>query len=156
MARVHRKGVKTALFRRRKKVFPVSARRKARRHREPSELEKKVYQILDDLQIPYEREKPISRIHVDIFIEPKYAIELNGCYWHGCESCNRELDPKQQQKHIEDGRRYNFLRKQGYDVIVIWEHEVEENPERVIGMLQTIYDLGHKKPEPEVVRKRKR
>lgn len=155
MARVHRKGTKNALYKRRKKVFPASARRKARAHREPSSLERKVYQMLDDLGIPYHKEHPISRIHVDIFIEPRYCIELNGCFWHGCESCNRELDTKQKQKHLDDGRRYNFLRKKKYDVIVIWEHEVNEQPERVIGMLSTIHELS-KKSAPEVVKKGKR
>jgi hypothetical protein len=43
------------------------------------------------------------RCHIDIFIEPRTAIELNGCCWHGCTVCNRKLTVSQMRKQKKDG-----------------------------------------------------
>jgi G:T-mismatch repair DNA endonuclease (very short patch repair protein) len=125
-------------FRKRVKRIPLKAIRKANRRRAASTLEKQVYQWLEEDKIPFHREHPVGRCHVDIFIEPRTAIELNGCYWHGCRMCNRELSVKQVRKQKKDGNRYAFLRKRNLDVVVIWECEVAKEPERVRLILRAL------------------
>jgi very-short-patch-repair endonuclease len=87
--------------------------------------------MLEEEGIPFVREKPIGRLHVDIFLAPKTVIELAGCFWHGCLVCNQKTTPEQQAAIIKDARREYVLRKKGYDVVTIWEHEVKHHPERV-------------------------
>jgi G:T-mismatch repair DNA endonuclease (very short patch repair protein) len=132
MPRVHRP------VRKRSKRLPLKAIRKANRKRSASTLERLIYQWLEEEKIPFHREHPVGRCHVDIFIEPRTAVELNGCYWHGCNVCNRKLTVNQLRKQKKDGNRYGFFRKRGLDVVVIWECEVEREPERVRAMLKML------------------
>lgn len=117
---------------------PWSAIRKANRRRKRSSLELQVYEWLQEDGIKFRKEKAISRIHVDIFLEPRTAIELNGCHWHSCMICNPNLTSEQKVTIEKDARRYAFIRNRGFDVIVIWECEVEREPERVRAMLRAL------------------
>jgi G:T-mismatch repair DNA endonuclease (very short patch repair protein) len=115
-----------------KKRVPWKAIRKHNRTRLPSSLERKVYKWLDEEEIPYTKEKSIGKhMHVDVFFEPKTCIELNGCHWHGCLICNKELTKEQKIAQKKDARRYYRIRKLGFDVVVFWECEVNDYPERV-------------------------
>lgn len=102
-------------------------------------MEKAVYRMLDDDGIPYVREKVIGRLHVDILLAPKTVIELQGCFWHGCLVCNQTPSRAQRAAIVKDARREYVLRKQGYDVVIIWEHDVKHHPERVQAMLRGIW-----------------
>lgn len=68
------------------------------------------------------------------------AIFVNGCFWHRCPHCNPSI-PKHNrdfwvdkfEKNIErDERNYDLLKKEGWDVIIIWECEVKNNLKVVI------------------------
>lgn len=96
--------------------------------------------MLDAEGIPFVREKAIGRMHVDIFLAPNTVLELNGCFWHGCLVCSNKTTSAQQAAIIKDARRVFVLRRQGYDVVTIWEHEVKSHPERVQAMLRGIWD----------------
>jgi G:T-mismatch repair DNA endonuclease (very short patch repair protein) len=119
-------------------AVPASVLRKARARRPPSSLELKVYAMLDELGILFVKEKAISQCTVDIFIESRTIIELQGCFWHGCLSCSKSLTADQKKWQILDGRRHHVLRGLGYDVMLIWEHEVEKEPERVQRVLKAL------------------
>src|SRR3954468_12056397 len=85
------------------KRIPWKIIRKHNRHRQPSSLEKRVYDWLEEDDIPFKKEKAIGRhMHVDIFLEPNTCIELNGCHWHGCMICNRELSKAQKVAQVKD------------------------------------------------------
>jgi very-short-patch-repair endonuclease len=115
--------------------------RKANRHREPSELENKVMSWLREDRIKYSPQHPIGKdpvCHADLLLNTRTVIELNGCHWHGCRICNRKLQPWQEERQKKDGSRYDFFKKQGFDVVVIWEHEVNDEPLRVRAMLRAI------------------
>ena len=126
--------------RRRTTLVPWSGIRKHNRKRDPSSLEKKVYAMLEAEKIPFIREKTIGRLHVDILLFPKTVVELQGCFWHCCLVCNRNPTPEQQATITKDARREYVLRKQGYDVVIIWEHDVKNHPDRVQAMLRGIWD----------------
>lgn len=116
----------------------MKAIRKANRKRKRSSLEVEVYGWLEEDKIPFRKEATIGRCHVDVLFPPRTIIELNGCYWHGCMICNRDLSHTQKLAQIKDARRYAFFRNRGYDVVVIWECEVDKEPDRVRTQLRAI------------------
>lgn|SRR5208337_671586 len=119
--------------------IPWKVIRKHNRKRKPSSLELKVHQWLNEDQIPFKAEKSIGRhMHVDIFFAPKTCIELNGCHWHGCLVCNKELTREQQVAQKKDAKRYFAIRRLGFDIVVFWECEVNEFSERVRNQLRTL------------------
>lgn len=122
-----------------KKRVPWKAIRKHNRNRPPSSLEKKVYEWLDEDNITYTREKAIGRhLHVDIFLKPNICIELNGCHWHGCMICNKELSKDQKLAQVKDARRYHSIRRMNFDVVIFWECEVNEYGDRVREQIRTL------------------
>lgn len=124
------------------KRVPFRAIRKHNRKRKRSSLETEVYGWLKADGIPFRKEATIGVCHADILFEPRTVVELNGCYWHGCMVCNRVLSDTQKIAQIKDARRYAFFRNRGYDVVVIWECEVDKEPERVRDVLRA---LGRKR-----------
>ena len=121
------------------KRIPWKIIRKHNRKREPSSLEKKVYEWLDEDNISYKKEKSIGRhMHVDIFLAPKTCVELNGCHWHGCLICNKDLSKAQKQAQVRDAKRYFSIRRCGLDVVILWECEVKEYPDRVRKTLRAL------------------
>jgi very-short-patch-repair endonuclease len=112
--------------------------RRARRNRKRSSLEKLVYSWLEEDKILFKKEYPIGKCHVDILFPPRTVIELNGCHWHACGVCHNAITPEQQEIQVKDSRRYAFFRNRSYDVITIWEHEINDEPDRVRAMLRGI------------------
>lgn len=64
--------------------------------------------------------------------DPKTAVFLNGCFWHGCSKHYKE--PKTNKKYWRKKIKYNIerdkeniyiLKKNGWNVIIIWEHDVK-------------------------------
>lgn len=92
-------------------------------------IERYYAQRLDTQGIAYERQKSIGWYRVDFYIESENRIvELNGCYWHDCDQCGHaEKHPGKQDK---DRKRYEYLRRKGYTVEVVWEHDLPQNPRR--------------------------
>lgn len=78
----------------------------------------------------------------DIYL-PKYKtmIFVNGCFWHGHKNCKKSKLPKTNHlfwrdkinKSIErDHRNISKLKKMGYNVIIVWECDIKDNPDSVI------------------------
>lgn len=69
----------------------------------------------------------------DIIISnKKIAIFVNGCFWHGCKNCykmpknNKKFWANKVKRNKErDKKNEVFLRKQGWKVITIWEHNLK-------------------------------
>ncbi len=83
-------------------------------------------------------------------ILPKYmtAVFIHGCFWHGHEGCKYFVVPKTRtdfwlikiKSNIDrDQRNSNTLKEMGWNVITIWECELEKNPEsRLMALLDEI------------------
>jgi very-short-patch-repair endonuclease len=55
----------------------------------------------------------------------KIAVEVDGCYWHGCKSCGFEGN----KRIIEiDKRKETFLKNRGWTIIRIKEHDIKKDP----------------------------
>ena len=77
----------------------------------------------------------------------KFAIFVDGCFWHGCPKCYRE--PKTnavfwRAKVLRNKARREEVRKrlerQGFDIAEIWEHETGD-PDAVLKNIKR--QLGH-------------
>lgn len=55
----------------------------------------------------------------------KIAIEIDGCYWHGCEKCGFKGDIR--IINI-DKRKETFLKNRGWIIIRIKEHDIKKDP----------------------------
>jgi DNA mismatch endonuclease (patch repair protein) len=67
-----------------------------------------------------------------IFPDNKVAVFVDGCFWHGCPKCYRRphssqsyWDAKVAGNIARDKRRRAELRKLGWRVLRVWEHEVK-------------------------------
>jgi very-short-patch-repair endonuclease len=58
----------------------------------------------------------------------KVLVELFGTYWHG---------PKRtgQSNQMAERSRKTLFKKWGFDTVVVWEHELKNNPESVVTKL---------------------
>lgn len=69
--------------------------------------------------------------------EFKIAIEVDGCYWHGCTVCNL---PGVEPTRNVDSRKTTFLRNGGWTLIRIPEHEIEADIERCALEVKALID----------------
>lgn len=68
------------------------------------------------------------------FPSRKIAIFVDGCFWHGCPHCRRKLPgtnrdywKRKIKRNIELAEYYNErLRRDGWTVIRIWEHDMAD------------------------------
>jgi len=79
------------------------------------------------------------------FPSQKIAVFLDGCFWHGCKDCfkvptvNKNFWDTKIKNNIKRDKKVNRILKMiGITIIRIKEHELEQNPERVLEKLQTV------------------
>jgi G:T-mismatch repair DNA endonuclease (very short patch repair protein) len=114
-----------------KKKFPAKNIRKANKTRKRSSLELLVYKWLQEEGISFRKEKVIGKCHVDIFIEPNFAIEISGCYWHRNKCCYPEKTKENLEIRMKDTKRFAFFRSRGYEVHTFTECQIKNEPEYV-------------------------
>ncbi len=85
-----------------------------------------------------------------VMVSRKVCIFVDGCFWHRCPKCYKEPKsnrkywiPKIQHNVERDKRQNSYLKKEGWKVIRIWEHEINENIIKVIKKIEKkIKSLG--------------
>ena len=90
-----------------------------------SGIERKVESWLNERKIDHERQKQIGEFVVD-FVVGNIAIEVNGCYWHGCKHCYPSPNETQKKRRRRDVILLRTLNAAGYKVVFIWEHDVKK------------------------------
>lgn len=84
-----------------------------------------------------------------VFIKKKKAIFINGCFWHK-HNCDFFKWPKTRtdfwrnkinNNFIRDKRNYKKLKELGWDVLIIWECEINQKDQeqlinRIIGFIK--------------------
>jgi len=106
-----------------------------------------IVKFLIENNINHETEKHIGRYEVDEFIKPNKIIEIYGDYWHAnpkkylAETIMnypyRKMMAK--EKWELDEKRINYL-KNKYDVLVIWEDEINNDFENVKNKISILLD----------------
>ena len=110
--------------------------------------EKKVRAFLLKEGIGYIAHPSISGNPDFVLKGKKVAIFINGCFWHMCPKCfvhpktNKHYWlPKLQKNVMRDKIAHHNLSLSGYKVIVIWEHQFKENPDRAFKKLGTFVSI---------------
>lgn len=100
-----------------------------RRPRPKSDLETKVEEFLQSEEIEFRSQYPISRIHADIFFPATNTVlEIQGCYWHGHSVCQpKPLSKTQTRRRQKDAKRFRFLIKAGYNILILWGCDIADN-----------------------------
>lgn len=81
-----------------------------------------------------------------VFTKAKLAVLVDGDFWHGWkfDRWSAKLAPYWRDKitrnRVRDRRCVAQLRRQGWSVMRVWEHEVEENIERCIARIERTLD----------------
>lgn len=121
--------------------------RTKRKHPEygTSKLEDKFAKnFLDFLGVKYERQylaKDIGRYYdFFIIIEGNYGIlcEIDGDYWHGYDLIHENKNPMQKHNERVDRQKDNWAIAHKIPLIRIWEHDINENPVKVMEELKEI------------------
>ncbi|MCX5796789.1 MAG: very short patch repair endonuclease [Elusimicrobia bacterium] len=80
-----------------------------------------------------------------VFPARKLAVFVDGCFWHGCPKCYRR--PKSSRKYWDskallnrsrDERNARALRRIGWSVRRVWEHQLSEKPSSLVVSLTAI------------------
>jgi G:T-mismatch repair DNA endonuclease (very short patch repair protein) len=118
----------------------LQARRKHGARRPASGFEKAVYAILKAEKIPFQKEKAVGRCHVDVYIEPNIIVELQGCFWHKhmCQRPKAGWTDADREVQRKDDARFAYFKSQGYEVVSIWECELERDPEWIRTLLKKL------------------
>ena len=79
----------------------------------------------------------------------KWAIFVNGCFWHGHTGCKRSKTPEKNREYWRekvkvnrrrDARSVKSIRAKGFTVVIIWECE-SRKPELVSSKLAKLRSL---------------
>lgn len=102
--------------------------------------EKRLRRILWQNGRRFRKHYPVAGLRVDIaFTRAKVAVMVDGCFWHGCPAHYRR--PKERQNYWDaklkrnlarDKRDDESLRRAGWHVVRIWEHE---SPDCAFGLV---------------------
>ena len=100
----------------------------------------------------YRKERYIkeARTHPDIvFPSKKLVVYVDGCFWHGCPLCSKRPEsnatywgPKIERNIARDSRQRRILEEHGWIVLRSWEHEVNEELERVVHEIEEVLDCA--------------
>ena len=106
-----------------------------RAKREMSNLEQQVADMLDDLKIEYEREKPLKylqgwRYYDFNLIDYNILIEVDGAYWHG-DIGNKPSYAGMMAKKNDLTKNW-LAKKEGYKLIRIKEKQLKEEYDTVV------------------------
>jgi DNA mismatch endonuclease, patch repair protein len=77
-----------------------------------------------------------------VFVRAKVAVFIDGDYWHGWRfpQWREKLAPywkkKIERNRRRDARNFRSLRKNGWLVVRVWEHEVERSASNCVDRIQ--------------------
>lgn len=112
----------------------------SRRPRE-SKYERLVYSILSSLGYTFDKQSEIDsyaelsgrRHKYDALIRDKaLAIEVDGCWYHGCKKCFPQSRPWQLQAIRRDLQIDRTTRRAGWKIVRIKIHDLRIEPERAV------------------------
>ena len=82
---------------------------------------------------------------------PAIAIFVDGDFWHGWRfpkwrlKLSERWEQKIEANRRRDRRNHAYLRRQGWKVLRIWEHQIADEPERIATRLQLVLRPQRKK-----------
>lgn len=104
--------------------------------------------ILKKLKVEYTKQfyaKDIKRYYDFYLPELQVLIEVDGDYYHSYGKVYEEMTPMQKKNHRVDEIKNEWAAIHGYALIRIWEHDIRNNPYKVMDFLKTRFDLEEEK-----------
>ena len=104
--------------------------------------------ILKRLKVQYERQfyaKDIKRYYDFYLPELNVLIEVDGDYYHSYGKVYEEMTPMQKKNHRVDEIKNEWAATHGYALIRIWEHDIRNNPYKVLYFLTERFGLEQEK-----------
>ncbi|HHQ45279.1 MAG TPA: DNA mismatch endonuclease Vsr, partial [Candidatus Altiarchaeales archaeon] len=101
--------------------------------------EKKIHDYLKGMKVKHKMHPKIEGNPDILLKDTKTAVFLHGCFWHKCPKCYRK--PKTNKTYWiskidnnvkRDNRNKKIVRSAGYNVIVVWEHQIKSEFDKVI------------------------
>lgn len=96
--------------------------------------ERGIHNFLKGLKIKHKMHPKIGGSPDVIIPQRKKAVFLQGCFWHKCPFCYKEPQsrrrywlPKLEGNIKRDRMNEKILRKGGWTIVKIWEHELKQN-----------------------------
>ena len=118
-----------------------------RAKKEMSSLERIVADMLDELKLEYEREKPLKymqgwRYYDFSLIDYKVLIEVDGAYWHG-DIGNKPSYAGMMAKKNDITKNW-LAKKEGYTMVRIKEKELVDNYNQVKENISSLINESRK------------
>jgi G:T-mismatch repair DNA endonuclease (very short patch repair protein) len=107
-----------------------------------SSIEEKIKEALNELGIDFIPQYKIDSYKVDFYLPFFHCVlEVYGCAWHACKACAIDfplIDDAVKVRERDELREY-YLRYHGYEVLVMWEHDVRKKDfvERLLDILES-------------------
>jgi DNA mismatch endonuclease (patch repair protein) len=102
-------------------------------------IERRIFECLSDRRVPFERHSRDLPGKPDIVLQwAKLAVFVDGDFWHGWQlpRWGHKLPPRWREKitanRKRDQRNFARLRRRGWCVLRVWEHDVKRDPEAVV------------------------
>jgi len=82
-----------------------------------------------------------------IFSKSRVAVFVDGCFWHRCPKCSRNLNSSTNKKFWFEKASYNkkhdrkvstVLKSKGWKVLRFWEHEIQKKPDACMRRLRRL------------------
>jgi DNA mismatch endonuclease, patch repair protein len=107
-----------------------------------TDQEKKIHNHLKSHKIKHNMHPNITGSPDILLRDIDTVLFLHGCFWHKCPKCYKEPKsnkeywlPKIENNVKRDGKNVRLLRKQGFKVRKIWEHEVKKDLNKVVNKI---------------------
>jgi DNA mismatch endonuclease (patch repair protein) len=95
---------------------------------EDSKPEKATQEFLTGSGIVFIKHGLIDGCHhrYDILVPScKLAIEVDGCWWHGCRTCIKNISQASREQRARDRWWEKKAKAVGWKVLRIWEHDIK-------------------------------
>ena len=110
-----------------------------------TKIEKKMAHLLRKNKIRYRRFPKVFG-SPDFVVEKKVMVFCDGDFWHGYQYDKKKKLPKKFwrdkiERNMERDRKVSrTLRRDGWSVIRIWEHDIEKRPAACLRRIKKIID----------------
>ncbi len=103
-----------------------------------TKIEQKIATELTKRGIYFQQNIGLSNIaNVDFYLpEYRIVIEADGCLYHACQQCG--FIKYYQDVPLNDIRKMNLLKFNGFNVYHFWEHEINKSPEECINKIKEL------------------
>ena len=108
-----------------------------------TKIEKKMASILRKNKIHYRRYPKLFG-SPDFIVEKKVLLFCDGDFWHGYQYDKKKKPQKKfwrekiERNMARDRKVSRTLRREGWSVIRIWEHDIEKNPDKCVRKILNI------------------